>query len=163
MGPVVADAGPPHYLILIDAIDVLPRLFGRVLIPDIVAVELSQAATPLAVRTWMQSAPPWLERRLMPEPFGVSTQRGAGERAAIELAQSVGAQLLLIDDRAGDLAARACGLETTGTVGVLLRAAPLGFVDLATAFSHLRSTNFRYRPELLDALLAQNKAKDSQS
>jgi predicted nucleic acid-binding protein len=161
MRSVVADAGPPHYLVLIEAVEVLPRLFGRVLIPDIVAAELSQAATPPAVRAWMQSAPPWLEHHQMSPPFDVSTQRGAGERAAIELAQSVGAQLLLIDDRAGDLAARARGLETTGTVGVLLRAAQLDLVDLATAFTRLRSTNFRYRPELLDALLAQREARDS--
>jgi predicted nucleic acid-binding protein len=67
--------------------------------------------------------------------------------------------LLLIDDRAGDMAARARGLETTGTIGVLLRAAQSGFVDLPTAFTRLAATNFRYRPELLDALLAQHEAK----
>ena len=44
MRPVVADTGPLHYLVLIDAIDILPKLFGRVLIPEIVAVELSHSA-----------------------------------------------------------------------------------------------------------------------
>ena len=159
MRPVVADTGPPHYLVLIDAIDVLPKLFGRVLIPDIVAVELSHVATPAAVRAWMHAAPPWLERRPTPPPVDVPPQRGAGERAAIELAQSIGARLLLIDDRAGDMVARARGLETTGTIGVLLRAAQSGLVDLPTAFERLKATSFRYRSELLDALLAQHEAR----
>jgi predicted nucleic acid-binding protein len=81
--------------------------------------------------------------------------RGAGERAAIDLARTVDAQLLLIDDRAGDAAARAHGLKTTGTLGVLVLGAQLGLLDLTTAFSRLRTTNFRCRPELLDATLAK--------
>jgi predicted nucleic acid-binding protein len=162
MRPVVADTGPLHYLVLIDAIDILPMLFGRVLIPEIVAVELSHPATPSAVRTFLHAAPPWLERR--PEHpislgVGVTPQRDAGERAAIGLAQLVGAHLLLIDDRAGDAAARARGLETIGTIGLLVRATRLGLVDLRGAFTRLRETNFRCRPELLDTLLAQHEVK----
>ena len=43
----------------------------------------------------------------------------------------------------------------TGTLGVLVRGAQLRLVDLTTAFSRLRTTNFRCRPELLDATLAK--------
>jgi len=32
---VVADTSPLNYLVLIDAIDVLPQLFGRVLTPKL--------------------------------------------------------------------------------------------------------------------------------
>ena len=42
MSAVVADTGPLHYLVLIEVIDILPRLFGRVLIPEIVGAELSR-------------------------------------------------------------------------------------------------------------------------
>jgi predicted nucleic acid-binding protein len=48
---VVADTGPLRYLVLIDAIDVLPRLFGRVLIPGIVSAELSRPSTSVAHET----------------------------------------------------------------------------------------------------------------
>lgn len=34
---VVADAGPLHYLVLIGAVDVLPTLYSRVLVPETVA------------------------------------------------------------------------------------------------------------------------------
>jgi predicted nucleic acid-binding protein len=160
MRSVVADSWPLHYLVLIDAIDILPKLFGRVIIPEIVAVELSHPAAPLAFRTFLHAPPTWLERRSeLPMSPGVPPQRGAGERAAIGLAQLVGAHLLLIDDRTGDAAARACGLETIGTIGLLVRATRLGLVDLRGAFTRLRATNFRCRPELLDTLLAQHEAK----
>jgi predicted nucleic acid-binding protein len=97
-----------------------------------------------------------LERRENPPALGILPPRlGAGERAAIGLAQAIGDALLLIDDRAGIEAARARGVQATGTLGILARAARSGLVDLPTAFELLKATNFRYRPELLDALLAQ--------
>jgi hypothetical protein len=42
---------------------------------------------------------------------------------------------------------------------VLDRAALRGLIDLPAVVARLRETNFRYRPELLDALLAQHAAK----
>jgi len=157
---VVADAGPLRYLVLIDVVDILPRLFGRVLIPEIVGAELSRPSTPLPVRAWLETAPAWLERRANPPAIeGLPLRLDAGERAAIELAQAVGATLLLVDDRAGDDAARARGLKTIGTLGILVQAAQVDLIELRAAFARLRGTNFRYRPELLDALLAQHAAK----
>jgi predicted nucleic acid-binding protein len=75
------------------------------------------------------------------------------------LAQAIGRASLLIDDRAGIEAARARGVQAMGTLGVLIHAARSGLVDLPIAFERLKATNFRYRPELLDALLAQHAAK----
>ncbi len=127
---VVADSGLLRYLVLTAAIELLPRLFGRVLIPEIVAVELSRPSTPPAVRNWLATSPDWLERHPTPPETGTFPPRlGAGERAAIGLAQAVSATLLLIDDRAGIVAARVQGLEATGTLGVLVRGAQLGLID----------------------------------
>lgn len=52
---------------------------------------------------------------------------------------------------------RARGLEVTGTLGLLDRAAGRGFVNLPTAFAALKATNFHTRQELLDALLARHR------
>jgi predicted nucleic acid-binding protein len=46
MRVVVADATPLHYLILIDAIHVVPRLFERIHVPIEVRDELICEATP---------------------------------------------------------------------------------------------------------------------
>ena len=82
----------------------------------------------------------------------------AGERAAIALAHALGAELLLIDDRAGVAAAREQAFRVTGTLGVLAEAARQGLLDLPAAFGTLQATNFHYSPALLDALLADSKA-----
>jgi predicted nucleic acid-binding protein len=46
----VADSSPLIVLINIDHIDVLPRLFGQVVIPPEISVELSVPTRPQAVR-----------------------------------------------------------------------------------------------------------------
>jgi predicted nucleic acid-binding protein len=51
MTAVVSDTSPLNYLILIDAVDLLPRLFSEVYIPAIVAEELTRGQTPMPVRT----------------------------------------------------------------------------------------------------------------
>ena len=78
---VVADTGPLHYLVLIDAITVLPQLFGQILIPGAVERELSRPGTPRTVREWLATSPPWLAVREPPssDDFAPATL-GLGER-----------------------------------------------------------------------------------
>jgi predicted nucleic acid-binding protein len=122
---VVADAGPPHYLVLIGVIDLLPKLFGRVALPELVRDELRHARTPDIVRRWLADPPPaWIEFVATPALGDLSSPKlGAGERAAIALAVSRRADLVLMDDRQGVAAASAVGLRVIGTIGVLDRGA----------------------------------------
>jgi predicted nucleic acid-binding protein len=53
------------------------------------------------------------------------------------------------------IAARTKGLEVTGTVGVLSRAAQLRFLDLREAFDRIKRTNFRCRQEVMDEFLSR--------
>jgi hypothetical protein len=39
---VIADSSPLHYLVLIEQTDILPALFGHVIIPPVVAEELQR-------------------------------------------------------------------------------------------------------------------------
>jgi predicted nucleic acid-binding protein len=50
---VIADAGPLRYLVLIDQIELLPILYGKVVLPDVVRDELSTPQTPGEVRDWL--------------------------------------------------------------------------------------------------------------
>lgn len=47
---IVSDTTPLHYLILIGEQDILPNLFGRVIIPQAVVTELQRPETPETVR-----------------------------------------------------------------------------------------------------------------
>jgi predicted nucleic acid-binding protein len=154
---IVADAGPLNYLVLIDAIEVLPKLFGSVALPEAVASELKHPRAPEAVRQWMANPPRWASVRPAIVDDGLFPKLDAGERAAIALASALGANLLLIDDREGAAAAREIGIKTVGTIGAIDRAARLGFLDLEATISRLRQTNFRGSPHLFDALLTSHK------
>jgi predicted nucleic acid-binding protein len=50
--PIVADATVFRYLVMVDAIEILPALFGTVLVPPAVVRELQHASTPARVRDW---------------------------------------------------------------------------------------------------------------
>ncbi len=144
---------------MIEAIDVLPKLFVSVRAPQTVADELDDPDTPPAVRAWVRQAPDWF--KILPDPAAIddaaTENLDAGETAAITLALAIKADLVLMDDRAGVAAVRAKGLRATGTLGVLDLAARRGLIDLAPAFARLKTTGFYYRQGLLDALLADQR------
>ena len=83
----------------------------------------------------------------------------AGEEDAIALAIELHADLLLMDDREGVVAARSKELTVIGTLGVLGLAAQRGLLDLGDAFEKLKGTNFRYSQETMDALLDESSGK----
>lgn len=58
---IVSDTTPLNYLVQIEAAEILPRLYTRVLIPAAVREELNQPNTPGTVRSWSAQSPPWLE------------------------------------------------------------------------------------------------------
>jgi predicted nucleic acid-binding protein len=156
--PVIADTGPLNYLVQIDAIGVLPNLFNRIFIPTSVHEELAHQRAPAAVRDWAVRTPTWLA--VKPDDGGdwnnpLWHALDKGERAVISLASRIGAELILMDDRAGVAFARGRGFAVTGTLGVLDLAARRGFIDLAEAFTRLKTTSFHYRQGLLDIVLAQ--------
>ena len=152
---VIADTSPINYLILIGHIDVLHSLFERVILPSVVRDELEDA--PPQVRRWIADCPSWVEVRTTTDSRRDASLRDldAGEEDAIALAVELHADLLLMDDREGVLAARRTGLTVTGTLGVLGLAARHGLLDLAEAFERIKRTNFRYRQDTMDALLAE--------
>lgn len=155
---VVADTGPLNYLVLIGCIEVMPSLFGTVFVPSAVLGELRQPGAPQSVRAWAAPPPPWLvERPVTPVP-PASDDLGPGETEAIHLARELAADLMVMDDRLGTVAAKAQGLAVIGTLGLLGRAARRDLVDLPVAIARLRATNFRARPQMFEDLLSEHRA-----
>jgi len=163
MRVVVADATPLHYLILVEAVEVFPRLFGHLYIPAEVREELTRTGTPSVVREWIEHAPSWLEVVFAPrEATDISAElRGlhSGEQSVIALAEFIRADLLLIDDRAGVEIAKKRGFSVTGTIGVLDLASRAGIVELREVFGRLQKTNFRYPPSLIERLIEEEKQR----
>ena len=141
---VISDTSPLNYLILIDAVHVLPVMYGRVLVPTAVAQELSAAGTPEKARQWFANHPAWIEVHSVSTAISYP-ELDPGEGQAIALAKSLHADLLLVDERRATSVARDReALRTTGTLGVLLDAALMGLTELSSSLLLLeQNTTFR--------------------
>jgi predicted nucleic acid-binding protein len=142
---VVADTSPLNYLIQIGHDNLLPLLFGRIVVPSGVIQEMNHVAAPAAVRGWLRHVPAWVEVR---PPLHAAAPEladlGRGEREAIQLCEELHADLLLMDERKGRREAIRRGLATTGTLGVLMTAAQRRLIDAEHAYHRLLSeTSFR--------------------
>lgn len=148
---VVADTSPINYLVLIAQINLLPRLYTRILIPPAVLAELKHPLAPELVRDWACSAPTWLE---VVSPTGslVLPQLDRGESEAIALATEVHAEVLLIDEQAGRQEAVRRGLRIAGTLSVLDEADQAGLVVFDDAVAQLCKTSFRVSQAVLSEI-----------
>lgn len=125
--------------------------------PEPVASELSTAGAPAMVREWITEPPIWVEVRPVP-PDVVSTitdDLDPGERAAIALAETLHADLLLIDEAAGRAEAKRRHLRVTGTLGVLRAGAEQGLVNVPELLERLKATSFYLDETLLTAVFGR--------
>jgi predicted nucleic acid-binding protein len=156
---IVSDTSPINYLVLIEAIEVLPALHPRVVIPLAVWEELRAPASPGPVRAWTRNPSHWLE---ISRPTSAPDERlahlGQGERDAILLAQELNAALL-VDEVKAYREAKRRNIPTLRTLAILDKAAERGLIDLTRAVERLRQTNFRVRPEILGQLLNRHGAR----
>jgi predicted nucleic acid-binding protein len=158
MSAVVSDTSPINYLIRVGEIDLLPKLFGEVLIPPAVLQELQHAGAPLPVREWAFGIPAWA-KVLAPATVDRALDLGVGEMEAIALAKEIGNTLLLIDERKGRKAALENGLRIAGTLNIIEEAAARGLLDFEQTVARLRATNFRVRNSVLDEFFARVRAR----
>lgn len=156
---VVSDASPINILARIDCIDVLPTLFGSVVLPPAVARELSHERTPNQVRRWISSDVAWLRIQPPTRIDGSLDFNDPGEREAISLALELRADLVLIDDRRARQAAVKRGLTVTGAIGVLEAAAARNLIDLPRVIAMLRTTDFLVAPAILDAAIHRDQMR----
>ncbi|GMR23889.1 MAG: hypothetical protein BMS9Abin37_2365 [Acidobacteriota bacterium] len=151
---VVSDTSPINYLILIEQIDRVYDLYRRVVVPSSVHRELQAPETPSAVQLWLANQPAWLEVVSLSRTADSHLDYlGPGERDAILLAEELGADGLLIDDRDGRREATRRDLRIIGTLGVLAAAAEKDLLDLPEVLERLRGTTFRASPALYSLLL----------
>jgi len=157
MNLVVSDASPIHYLILINAVSILPRLFSKVIIPEhVITTELQSTRTPPLVRTWVSNLPPWVEVRKPAKPEALHLH--IGEEHAIALALEFNAPILLDEKEAREVA-KDKGLLVIGTVGLIERAAAGNLIDLRESLSALLKTNMRINRSLIDNALKRQAQK----
>jgi predicted nucleic acid-binding protein len=110
------------------------------------------------VRQWSFQHERWLRVHSVAEPER-HPQLHVGEAAAIALVRQIGADRILIDDRAGRDYASKLGIGILGTLGVLELAATQNLIEIHPALAKLAATNFRITPALVRATLSRVEAR----
>lgn len=151
---VVADTSPLCYLVLIEEIDLLHQIFGKIFIPSAVNQELQADQAPTEVKNWMLTSPPWLETLSITSiADAMLSALHPGETEAILLAEQIKADLLILDEKTARKIALKRGLKITGLLGILELAATQNLIVLSTTMERLLNTNFRASPTLFKSLL----------
>ena len=149
--PVVTNTTPLITLAGIELLDLLPRLYGEVWAPRVVLDEYQAKIPPpepdLRRVSWLRVVDGIeIDPRL---PL-----LDAGEAAALSLAQTIGARLILLDERKARRIAARMGLPVAGTLAVLLRAKQYGVIAAIRPYIVLmQSQGRRFHPDLITRLL----------
>jgi len=124
---VVSDTSPITALLTVGEAEILPRLFGDVVIPSAVEAELVRSHPTLP--TWLRVQP--LQDAAKAGRYAQSVDRGEAE--ALALAEELHADHLLIDERKGRRLAQQHGVPVVGLLGVVLLAKRAQLIPSARA------------------------------
>lgn len=91
----------------------------------------------------MASNPEWLDVHVVAGTQETGVARHRGEREAIFLAQVLKADLLILDELRPRQIARDLGISVVSTLGILIRGAAQGSVELIEVVDQLRRLDFR--------------------
>ena len=127
---VISDTSPIRALCHLQKMELLHKLFGEMLIPPAVEIELASSAarTPsVDVRQWdfIRVESPADVARV--DEFAESLDPGESEALALAIERN--ADAVLIDERAGRDEARRVGLVVIGTLGILVRSKQQDFIE----------------------------------
>ena len=155
---VVANSSVLIHLSRVGRLDLLERIFGRIVIPKAVYRECVVEGRGRPGAEEIASAP-WIEvRSISSEALKRSFMflLDEGEAEVIVLAIEAGADLVILDEREARLVAKSFGLKVTGTLGVLLRAKRLGLVkSMKEELERLKAAGFRLSADLEEKALRE--------
>ena len=155
MPDVISNTSPLLYLHRLGLIRLLPEIYGKVLVPVAVVVEL-EAGRDIGIEVPDPRSLDWVDvRSLETQPLlALDDDLGAGERELFGLAVSVPDALVILDDAQARIHAVRLGIPHTGTLGVLLRAKREGRISLvAPLLDQLTTAGFRVGSETSTAVL----------
>lgn len=156
---IVSDTTPIITLMKMGHLDILKQLYGKVLIPNAVYMELTVNEKFVAEASQVMDSD-FLEVEKVDNEVAVTILQevsglDAGESEAIVMANSRKANLLVMDEHKGRSVAKKMGLPITGTIGLLLKAFDEGMLtaeDIEKCIERLKETNVRIGEGLFDIM-----------
>ncbi len=153
----ISNTSPLLYLNLTNQLELLPRIYQTITIPQAVVDELAEGGKQgvrvpdPAMFSWLRVVPV-RSQALIP----VVTDLGAGETEVIALALENPGSLVIIDDQLGRRVANMRGLTLTGTLGILVKAKQLGHIPaVRPAVEALRHAGLWLAHDLVSRVLTQ--------
>ena len=162
---IVSDTTPISELAKVNHLNLLPKLFGKVVIPQGVFDELQRGEHPAAKLVQNLS---WLEvvtvdNQQLVRELQQSFKLDLRESEAIALAEEISASGLLIDERAARKVAMAQKLPLIGTVGILLLAKRRGLLDsVKDVLDEMQEQGMRISDRLYVQVLTLAQEKDGE-
>ncbi|MDX1943077.1 MAG: DUF3368 domain-containing protein [Saprospiraceae bacterium] len=154
---VVSDTTAISSLYRIGKLDLLQLLFHEIILPNAVFEELTALETfgyDIAViknADWIQVKHATNQALI----FKLSEILDLGESEAIALAQEIGADLLLIDEKRGRLKANELGIATVGLIGIITRLKKAGHIEaIKPILDELRSSGFWIQESFYQKIVA---------
>jgi uncharacterized protein len=152
---VISNTSPLFYLHRLRHLDLLQKLYQRIIVPEAVVDELNVG------RDLGQDIPNvedygWIEVRPVraPELVKLITDLGAGEAQALTLAIEEPGSLVILDNRLAREVARMRNIRITGTAGVLLKAKQEGHISaVAPLLNRLTELDFRLSDDVKARIL----------
>ncbi len=130
MRKVIINSTPLIVLGGIGRLDLLKKLYGEVIVPEAVYREVTAKKDSACMRVIEESG--WIcidKVHNLSEKKMYKTKLHDGEVEVMILAQEKQADLVVIDDNAAKKTAEYLGLTVTGTMGVLIKAKKLGYLN----------------------------------
>jgi len=155
-GVIIADSSPLIALAVADSLELLPRLYSRIVLPPAVWHEVTIAGKGMPGADIVQQQAQWLN---VVEPAAstvvpLSILVDKGEAEAIALAQQLTDATLLLDDAQARRLAQRLDLPRIGTLGIMRKAKRAGLIDqVAPLIERLQQHGIYVGAKLVDAIL----------
>ena len=145
MPEVISDTSPVQYLFQAGLLDLLNKLYQRIMVPEAVADEI-KVGLASGVSLPELTSIPWIDIRIPQQQslLPIAPDLGPGERESLALAVELPGSLVLLDDALARRHARLLKVRFTGTLGVLLKAKSSGHLAaIAPVIERFDALGFR--------------------
>ncbi len=123
---LIADSSALIALAIIDKLEILQKLFGKVYVPRAVYDEISKEN-----KTEAKKLTKFCKNKVLDieTKINFNISLGKGESEAVILYQEQNADFLLCDDKKAKKFAQSFGINVIGSLGVLIKAKKAGLID----------------------------------
>lgn len=147
MKAIIADTSCLIIYEKIDRIGILQEMFSDLLVSKEVAAEFGELPVWITIQEVIEKE----------QYKKLAEQLGKGEASSIALALEFEESLLIIDERKGRKIAEDLGVDTIGSLGVLVKAKERGVInEVREILELIDRTDFRISPLVRDAVLRQS-------